>query len=342
MPEITIHSYQLPLRHTFTIAHGSHSVQDTLIVELRDEKHNGLGESTTNPYYGATLENMTEAINKVKKTVESEKWSTPEELWQMVSRDFKNNSFALCALDMAVHDWYGKKMGKPLYKLWDLKIDHIPVSNFTIGIDTVENMVKKIREMEWPLYKIKLGTPNDLKIIEALRKETNAPFRVDANCGWGVDETISNSRILKDFNVEFIEQPLPATDLKGMKKVFHESELPVIADESCQKEADVDTCYQHFHGVNIKLVKCGGITPGLRMIARAQELGMKKMVGCMTESSVGISAIAHLAPLLDYVDMDGALLLAEDIADGVTVHPEGVDFPAENGTGARLKNETKS
>jgi L-alanine-DL-glutamate epimerase-like enolase superfamily enzyme len=161
-------------------------------------------------------------------------------------------------------------------------------------------------------------------------------FRVDANCAWDVAETIQNAEIFAKLNVEFIEQPLKADNLAGMKEVYRNSVLPLVADESCIVESDVAKCHGHFHGINIKLVKCGGLTPARRMIAEAKKLGMKVMVGCMTESSVGISAIAQLLPMLDYVDMDGALLLKEDIASGVTIDYGKVSYPATNGTGAVL------
>ncbi len=198
-------------------------------------------------------------------------------------------------------------------------------------------MVAKLREVpDWPLYKIKLGTADDVAIVRELRRHTDAVFRVDANCGWTESETIANSHRLKELGVEFIEQPLPAEDRDGAKRVYQESALPIIADESCISERDVELCADRFHGVNIKLVKCGGLTPARRMIQHARELGLKVMVGCMTESSVGISAIAQLLPLLDYVDMDGAALLAEDIATGVTVERGVCKFAKENGTGVCL------
>jgi L-alanine-DL-glutamate epimerase-like enolase superfamily enzyme len=159
---------------------------------------------------------------------------------------------------------------------------------------------------------------------------------VDANCGWTADETIHNALILKDLGVEFIEQPLKPDDWEGMKKVYSQSVLPIIADEACLREEDVSRCANYFHGVNIKLVKCGGLTPGLRMIQEAKSLGLKVMMGCMTETSIGISAIANAAPLLDYVDMDGALLLANDPAYGVTFDDGKVFFPKENGLGCWL------
>ena len=167
--------------------------------------------------------------------------------------------------------------------------------------------------------------------------ETNAAFRVDANCGWTADEAIRNAEQLRDLDVEFIEQPLPADRWDDVRRVYAESALPIIADESCIVESDVDRCAGYFHGINIKLVKCGGLTPARRMIARARQLDLRVMVGCMTESTVGISAIAQLLPLLDYVDMDGALLLAQDIASGVTIENGQCQYPNENGCGVALK-----
>ena len=254
-----------------------------------------------------------------------------------MSPSLKHDRFALCALDQAAHDLWGKRLGQPVYKLWGLTLDHIPLSNYTIGIDTIEKMVSKMQEYAgWPIFKIKLGTPDDLRIVAELRQHTLATFRIDANCAWTAEQTIANSRELKTLGVEFIEQPLPAEDWEGMRRVFAESALPVIADESCQIEEDVDRCRGVFHGINIKLAKCGGMTPAKRMIGRARELGMKVMIGCMTESTVGISAIAQFLPLLDYVDMDGAELIARDVATGVRLEKGRAIFPAENGNGVRI------
>ena len=164
------------------------------------------------------------------------------------------------------------------------------------------------------------------------------PSFFDANCAWTAEETIFNAPQLKDLGVEFLEQPLKADDWKGMEKVMHHSVLPIIADESCIVEADVDKCALHFSGINIKLTKCGGLTPALRMIKKAKALGLKVMVGCMTESTVGISAVAQLIPQLDYVDMDGALLLKQDIADGILIQKDAsLIFPTLGGTGVTLR-----
>ncbi len=336
MMKLTIRTFDLPLKHTFTIAHDSRDVQPTLIVELQHGEHKGYGEATRNLYYGFSIESMTNALENIREQIESAELTSPEAFWEQMQPLLADNPFALCALDIAANDLFGKIQGKRLYQIWGLNDDSTPLTNYTIGIDAVENMVKKLKERPWPIYKIKLGTPDDVAIVKELRRHTDAVFRVDANCAWGVDETIENSRLLKPLGVEFIEQPMRADDLEGMKKVYEQSVLPLIADESCITEQDVAKCHGHFHGVNIKLMKCGGLTPARRMISEAKSLGMKVMVGCMTESSIGIAAIAQLLPLLDYVDMDGALLLREDIAQGVTIDYGKVNYSALNGTGTTL------
>ena len=326
----------LPLKHRFTIAHQSRAEQETLVVTLEEDGLFGLGESTTNPFYGITLENMQDTLELFRPILLGGNWSNPIELWELGKEVFRANPFAQCALDQAAWDLYTKKQGKKLYEYLGLNPQRIPTTNFTIGIDTVEKMCAKLREVDWPIYKIKLGTDQDLEIVRELRKNTTAIFRVDANCAWTVDQAISYSEELAHLGVEFIEQPLKKDNLEGMREVFAHSKLPLIADESCISESDVEKCQGHFHGINIKLVKAGGITPALRMIQNAKSLGMKTMVGCMTESSIGISAIAHIAPLLDYVDMDGAMLLSKDPAKGVRIFPDKVGFPDGPGIGAEL------
>lgn len=340
--EVFLKPYELKLRHTFTISRGSYSGQQTLIVELKEADISGLGEATSNPYYGISVQKMMEDIRIVQPLIESSRNKTPEEFWKMLFPSLKQNMFALCALDMAYHDLYARKKGKKLYELWGYNINNNPLTDYTIGIDSVAVMIAKMKEFPWPIYKIKLGTKDDINIIKELRKNTDAVFRVDANCGWNVDETIKNAIVLKELGVEFIEQPLKADHWDGHRAVFLNSVLPIIADESCQVASDVENCHNHFHGINVKLVKCGGLTPARKMLLKAKELGMKTMVGCMTESSVGISAIAHLLPLLDYVDMDGALLLANDIANGVTIEKGIVKYSNLNGIGAVLNESHNS
>ncbi len=348
---ISLHNFTLKLRDPFRISYESRNEQEALVIQLSDTNQQGqtvtgLGESTANNYYQVSIERMQKEVALVRERIEEYSLAnevlnagqvgTPGHLWQQLQPELQHSSFTLCAIDVAAHDLYGKKVGQPLYKLWGLNPADAPTTNYTLGIDSIEVMIRKMQAKPWPIYKIKLGTPEDLAIVRELRKHTNAVFRVDANCAWGVDETIENAQELKKLGVEFIEQPLKADNWDGMKEVYQHSALPLIADESCIVENDVAKCAGQFHGINIKLTKCGGITPARRMIREAQRHNMKVMIGCMTESTIGISAIAHLSPLLNYVDMDGALLLAEDIATGVTITADGVHFPDENGTGVQL------
>jgi L-alanine-DL-glutamate epimerase-like enolase superfamily enzyme len=332
--------FDLPLRHVFTISRSSVAVQETLIVQLESGGQFGYGEATTNTFYGATIPNMTGALESVRSVVESGSLDDPLALIASIAAEMpreKYAMFALNCLDQAIHDLWGKLQGAPVYKLWGLATDNIPDSDYTLGIDSPEKMVAKLKEMPgWPVYKIKTGRPDDLSIVRELRKHTDAIFRVDANCGWTAEQTIELAPELKKLNVEFIEQPLPPEDVEGAKRAYENSALPLIADENCITEEDVDRCAGRFHGVNIKLMKCGGLAAARRMIARARELGLQVMCGCMTESTVGISAIAQLLPLLDYVDMDGAVLLAKDVATGARLDRGKCIFPPVNGTGVAL------
>ena len=334
--KITHRTYNLKLKHPFTISRETHTIQPSLIVELQSDGYIGFGEATSNPYYKITVDSMKHNLEKIIPFIESVTNETPEEFWQKAYVFLKNDMFALCALDMAYTDLYARKQGKKLYEYWGYSTENNPKTDYTIGIDTIEKMVSKMKELPWPIYKIKLGTKEDIAIVTELRKHTNAIFRIDANCGWTVPEALNNAIELKKLGVEFLEQPLKADNWEGHKELFENSVLPVIADESCIVEEDVAKCQHHFHGVNVKLVKCGGLTPARRMIAQAKKLGMKTMVGCMTESTVGISAIAHLLPELDFVDMDGGLLLAEDIATGITISDGIIQYSDVNGTGVQL------
>lgn len=334
--QLELYPFELKFRHTFTISRKSKDVQPLLVVELRQDGHSGLGETADNSYYNMTVPRLMEAINEHRSVIEGYTLNTPEAFWEKLFPLFADNMFALCALDLAAHDLHAKMLGKKLYEVWGLDISQNPLTDYTIGIDTIDNMVNKLKEFPWPIYKIKLGTPDDIAIIQELRRHTAATFRVDANCAWGVDETLRNAAAFRGLGVEFIEQPMPAADWEGMKQLYERSALPIIADESCIVEADVERCHRHFHGINIKLTKCGGITPARRMIAHAKRLGMKVMTGSMNESTVGTSAVAHLLPYLDYVDMDGPLLLAEDTSDGIKIVDGRIFYADRPGTGAVL------
>ncbi len=336
--KLKIHTYNLELKHPFTISRGTRTHIPSLVVELKDSDFSGFGEATANPYYNTTVADFERELEEKRTIIENSPQNSPEENWEYLRVHFQNSPFLLCALDEAYYDLYGKKKGIKIYEYLKAPKGKIPMSNYTIGIDTIENMLLKMKEVDFPIYKIKLGTKEDVAIVRELRKHSNSVFRIDANCGWTAEETIRNSFEMKEMNVEFIEQPLPADDWEGAGEVIKNSALPIIADESCIHEDDVEKCASFFDGVNIKLMKCGGITPAKRMIDKAKELGLKTMVGCMTESSVGISAITHLAPFLDYIDADGALLLKEDIAEGVSIKNGRIYFSERNGSGVYLKN----
>jgi L-alanine-DL-glutamate epimerase-like enolase superfamily enzyme len=334
--KISLKKYNLPLKHVFGISRERYASQDTLIVDLQIGDNHGYGEATSNPYYNITVEGMMEEINTHRTQIESYAFEHPADFHAFLST-LELSMFTLCALDLAAHDLYGKLLKKPLYEIWGASNQKYPITNYTIGIDDISVMVNKMKEKPWPIYKIKLGTSQDVEIVKTLRKYTDAVFRVDANCAWTAKETLDNAPKLKALGVEFIEQPLAADDFEGLNMIKHNGILPIIADESCIVENDVEKCALYYDGINIKLTKCGGLTPALRMIARARELNLKVMVGCMTESTVGISAIAQLTPQLDYVDMDGAMLLKKDIASGIKIlHNGTLVFPAKGGSGISM------
>lgn len=331
--KIEYRHFELPFVHPFTISRGTKTHQPILIVELEHFGLKGYGEAPAISYYNIPVEKMIEDIERKKIFLEKFSFTDPERYWHYVHHLFPNNSFLVCALDMAGWDLYGKMRKKPLYELWNLETNNIPVTDYTIGIDTIDKMVEKMKEKPWPIYKIKLGTEEDIQIVEALRKHTDAVLRVDANSGWKLDEALEKIPRLKELGVELVEQPLAKDDWDGMKELFARSPLPLFADEACVAEQDVDKCHGHFHGINIKLTKCSGITPAKRMITRARQLGMQVMIGSMNESSIGTAAIAHLLPLVDHVDMDGPLLLAQDLATGLSFKDGKVVYSSKSGLG---------
>jgi L-Ala-D/L-Glu epimerase len=312
-------SYNLRFKYPFTISRGTKTHQPTLIVSLEQFGLTGFGEAPAITYYNIPVEKMIEDLVHRLPVIEKFAFTEPTRFWHFLHHLIPDNSFLVCALDIAAWDLYGKLQKKPLYDCWKLDISEGPLTDYTIGIDTVEKMVEKMQAKPWPIYKIKLGTADDAAIIRALRKHTNANLRVDANSGWTLQQALDLIPALNECGVEFIEQPLEKSDLEGMRILYDKSPIPLIADESCVNEQDVEKCHGLFHGINIKLTKCSGLTPALRMIENARKLGMKVMAGSMNESSIGTAAIGHLLPLLDYVDMDGTLLLDEDVASGLEI-----------------------
>lgn len=328
---------ELPFKYPFTISNGrTKTHQPSLIVSLSIGNYVGFGEAPAIVYYNITVDQMIADLESKRRLVEKFALTDPERYWHYLHHLFPNNPFLVCALDMAAWDLFGKMKGKLLYELWNTPWLDTPVCDYTIGIDTIENMVAKMQEMPWPIYKIKLGTDQDIEIVKALRKQTSAPLRVDANAGWQLDEALEKIPQLAELGVEMIEQPLEKNNWEGMKILFEKSVLPLYADESCVFEQDVAKCFQHFHGINIKLTKCSGLTPARRMIQEARNLGIKVMMGSMNESSIGSAAIANFLPQIDLVDMDGPLLLSADLATGINYQHGTITLNGTSGLGIQI------
>ncbi len=331
--KISYKSFNLPFHYPFTISKGTKTHQPTFIVQLEQFGLKGYGEAPAIAYYNIPLEKMIEDLERKRPFIEKFAFTDPDRYWHYLHHLFPANSFLVCALDMAGWDLYGKLMKQQLYQLWQLDPAKATITDYTIGIDSIEVMIDKIKAHPHPVYKIKLGTNNDVEIITALRKHTSSTFRIDANAAWQADEALEKINIFKDIGVELIEQPLAKDDSEGMKHLYEHSPLPLIADESCVAEQDVEKCKGFFHGINIKLTKCSGLTPAKRMITKARELGMKVMLGSMNESSIGTSAMAQLLPLADYADLDGPLLLSQDLAQGITFNDGKVAYSNLHGIG---------
>ncbi len=327
----------LPFEFPFTISNGrTKTHQPSLIAALQLGPLMGFGEAPAIVYYEATVEKMIQDLEAKRDMVEKFAFTEPDRFWHYLHHLFPDNPFLVCALDMAAWDLYGKMKGKPLFELWETKWENTPVTDYTIGIDSIEKMLAKMKAKPWPIYKIKLGTFEDIAIVTALRNHTKSVIRIDANAGWTTEEALEKIPLLADLGVEFIEQPLAKDNWEGMKELFAKSPLPLYADESCVTEKDVAKCAGHFHGINIKLTKCSGITPALRMIKEARALQIHVMMGSMNESSIGTAAIAHFLPQLDHVDMDGPLLLSEDIASGISFDSGKIQVSDKPGLGITL------
>jgi L-alanine-DL-glutamate epimerase-like enolase superfamily enzyme len=323
---------ELRTKHPFVIARGGQSDQRTVWVRLTDaEGREGWGEAAPSKFYGETPESVLAAL-KVYGSLLPEDPFNLEAAEQQWEQKLRGNAAARAALSSALHDLIGKRLEIPVYRLWGLDPCRAPRSTFTIGLDTPERIKAKVREAEeYPILKVKLGTDRDVEILQAIRDATDKEIRVDANCGWTVKRTIRMLPVLDEFGVTVLEQPLVPHDLDGLAAVTAQADIPIIADESCLTAVDIPPLVGKVDGINIKLAKCGGLREALRMIAIARAHGLMVMVGCMIESSLGITAAAHFTPLVDIVDLDGAALLADDPFDGARIDGGQVSLP--NGPG---------
>lgn len=328
----------LPFQFPFTISKGTKTHQPTFIVELEWKGLKGYGEAPAITYYQISVEKMAEDLEAKKAMVEKFALTDPERFWHFLHHLFPKNPFLVCALDMAGWDLFGKMTNKPLNVLWQSDLQKIPMTDYTIGIDDTEVMIDKIKNKPWPVYKVKVGFPDDMEMLANIRLHTSSALRVDANAGWTLEEAIQKIPVMEKLGVELVEQPLAKDSWEDMKKLMALSSLPLFADESCVAENDVEQCQGFFHGINIKLTKCSGPTPARRMIKKARQLNLKVMLGCMNESSIGTAAMVHLSPMADYLDADGPLLLCEDLAQGLMYENGRITFAEKlPGLGVRVQ-----
>ena len=323
--KLTWEPITLNLRTPFRIAHGTFPQRFNVLVRL-DE---GIGEAPAVTYYGETQDVITEYMSRVPELGDD-----PFDLDAVLDRLPQGSRAARAAIDIALHDLWGKRLGHPLYRLFGLNPEALPLTSFTIGMDTPEVVAAKVKEAEgYPILKVKLGSPDDREMLAAVRDTTDRTLRVDANEGWTLETAGERLEWLAKLGVEFVEQPLPADRIEETRALRRRSPLPFVADESVHTAADIPRLAGAFDGINIKLMKCGGIGEALRMIAVARAHGMKVMLGCMIESSLAIAAAAHISPLVDTADLDGHLLIDNDPFVGPLVRAGQVILPDDPGLG---------
>ena len=314
----------------FRIARGASDVRYNLLVEAEAEGRVGLGEAAPILRYGEDRESAARAVEEMATRIGDAR------LFSLAARRaaVPSQASAEAAVDMALHDLAGQRMQVPLYELLGLDPADTPQTSFTIGLDTPEVVAAKVREAwSYPILKVKMGSDDDRAVLEAVRDVTDRPLRVDANEGWTPAGAVERLEWLAKLGVEMVEQPLPAGMIAETRELRRLSPLPFYADESVHRAADIPALAGAFDGINIKLMKCGGIAEALRMIAVARAHGMKVMLGCMIESSIAITAAAHISPLVDTADLDGNLLLDSDPYAGATVRAGRIVLPERPGLG---------
>lgn len=326
--------YTLELRHVFTVASFSRSTTPVVLTELEYDGIIGYGEASMPPYLGETQESVINFLSKLDLSAFSSPFETAEILSYVDQVDSKNTA-AKAALDIALHDLLGKIMQQPFYKIWGLNPDLIPATSYTIGIDTEDMIRKKVEEAEqFKILKVKLGLDTDKMIIDTIRSVTDVPLCADVNQGWkNKEEALEMANWLHERNVVFLEQPMPKEMIDENAWLTEHSPIPTIADEGCQRLADITALQGVYTGINIKLMKCTGMREAKQMAELARALDMKVMLGCMTETSCAISAAAQLAPLVDWADLDGALLIGNDIYEGMYVENGLCRLPDRPGIG---------
>jgi L-alanine-DL-glutamate epimerase-like enolase superfamily enzyme len=337
--KLRFYPYTLQLKHAFTLATSSRTTTPVMMVEVEKDGIIGYGEASMPPYLGESHETAKAFLSKVDMA----RYADPfllEDILKDIDGLAPGNPAAKAALDIALHDWLGKTMNRAWYQIWGLDPAKTPVTTFTIGIDTKDVVREKTREAaEYRVLKVKLGRDNDKEMIETIREVTDVPIRGDVNQGWKDKEhALTMLEWLGSKGVEFVEQPMPKEMVEETAWLRERSPIPLIGDESVQRLADVRKAYGVFDGINIKLMKCTGMREAYKMILLARGLGLKVMLGCMTETSCAISAAAQLSPLVDYADLDGAVLITNDLFDGAHIVDGKVTLTDRPGIGIRRRS----
>lgn len=336
--KLTFSPYTLELKHTFTIATSSRTTTPDMMVQVEKDGIIGYGEASMPPYLGESQDSAKAFLSKVDLTGFADPFEF-ETVLAYVDAIAPGNPAAKAAVDIALHDWAGKKMGQPWFRIWGLDPAKTPVTSFTIGIDTPEVVREKTKEAAiYKVLKVKLGRDTDKMMISTIREVTDKPISVDVNQGWK-DKNVALAMIewLATQNILFVEQPMPKEQVDDIAWLREKSPLPLIGDESVQRLPDVRKAWGVYDGINIKLMKCTGMREAHKMITLARALDMKVMIGCMTETSCAISAAAQLSPLVDWADLDGAVLIKNDLFDGATIVDGKVTLPDRPGIGVTRK-----
>ena len=332
--QLTYHTIDLELKHPFRISRSVTELKKNVIVQI-DE---GIGEAAPSQYYGENADTVIKCLEKVKDQLGNDPFQI-ESILTNLDKKISGNFSAKAAIDMALHDLVAKRLNIPLYKLLGLDGKTPLVTSYTIGIDTPEKMKEKTKQAkDFLVYKVKVGAENDVEMVKAVREVTDAKIRVDANAGWNTEEALDKIQQLKEYKIEFVEQPIDPKDKAGLKKIKEKSELPIIIDERLMTSNDIPDFVGLCDGINIKLAKCGGIREALRMIHVARAHGLKVMLGCMIESSVGIAAAAQLGSLVDFLDLDGNLLVTNDPYEGLRLENGKLYLSDLPGLGVVLKD----
>lgn len=326
---------ELKLRHAFNLARNSRTTTPDVLVQLEYDGIVGYGEASMPPYLGESIESVTKFLGNLDLGQFNDPFRI-EEILSYVDGTAPDNRAAKASVDIALHDLLGKIMGQPWYKIWGLSPEKTPNTSFTIGIDKADVVRQKVDEAaSYKVIKVKMGLDNDKELVEIIRSKTDKPLCVDANQGWtDKEKALDMCHWLKERGCMFVEQPFDKKMIDETAWLRERSPLPIIADEFCQRIPDVMRAYQVYDGINIKLMKSTGLHEAYKMAVLAKSLGMKLMIGCMTETSCAISAAAQLAPMADWVDLDGNLLIANDSFDGVKVVDGKITLTDKPGIGA--------